>query len=179
MSELTTAARPYARAAYAVACEQDKQQWTQMLSTLSQAMQTPEVCSLISDLRYPPEKVAEVIKALLEGDALLNDKVWNFIRMLASNRRLVLIPEIAILFDQFATEDNQVVRAEVISAMPLDEQQQATMTQTISQYVGRDAKVSWKVDSALLGGAVVRIGDQTIDGSIRSRLQQFSAAITA
>ena len=119
--------------------------------------------SLINDLRYSPQQVAEVLQATLDSE-VIDDKQRNFIRLLADNRRLVLIPEIAKLFEQYMIEDEQVVRAEVISALPLEDSDQQAISSALSKRTGRRAEISCKVDPSLLAGATVRLDDFVIDG---------------
>lgn len=184
MSELTTAARPYARAAYAAACEggaDEPARWLETLTALARIVENDAVKSLIGDLRYSPAQVADVLKALLDDAGADGGRwtgKWNFVRLLAANRRLVLAGEIARLFGRYAAEDEQLVHAEVVTAQPLDEAQLEAIRTALSQRIGRRAELSCGVDASLLGGALVRVGDLVIDGSLRARLKKFAAALS-
>ena len=177
MSELVTAARPYARAAYsAVRDTDDAKQWSRMLATLSELVEDDAVKRLTGDLRYSTDQVAGALKDLLGDDAQDSGR-WNFVRLLAANRRLVLVPEIARLFEQYVVQAGRIVRAGVMSARPLDGAQQEAIRGALEKRMGNRVELVCETDESLLAGAVIRIGDFVIDGSIKSRLERFSATL--
>lgn len=75
--------------------------------------------------------------------------------------------------------DQKIVRAEVTSALPLDSAQQESIRSALAKRTGQRAEITCSVDSSLLGGAVIRMGDLVIDASIKTRIRKFSAALTA
>ena len=178
MVELTTAARPYARAAYASAREDDFDKWLSALKITAQIVKDELGKNLIGDVRYSTEQITEVLKSVLD-DSGINPKIWNFICLLVANRRLILVNEIVRLFEQYMTADNQIVRAEVVSAFTLNEEQQESIKVALAKRTGRKAEISCSVDPTLLGGAVVRMDDLVIDTSIKDRIEKLSAALSA
>lgn len=179
MSEPITVARPYARAAYAAAQgAEDAKQWGLMLAHLSALTEDDAVKRLIGDLRYSAEQVANAMQSLL-GDDVLDSKRLNFVRLLATGRRLILAPEIARLFERYTAQADRVVRAVVTSAQPLDDMQREAIRSALARRTGGRIELDCSVDESLLGGAVVRLGDLVIDGSVKSRLQRFSATLVA
>jgi F-type H+-transporting ATPase subunit delta len=101
----------------------------------------------------------------------------NFLGVLAQNRRLAQLPAVIRAFNGLAARHRGETHAEVTSAHPLADDQVAALKQNLRTRVGRDVAVELNVDPALLGGLVVKIGSQMIDGSIRTKLNNLAHAM--
>lgn len=101
----------------------------------------------------------------------------NFLGVLASNRRLGALGDIARAFGQLAAAHRGETTAQVTSAHPLTDDQVAALKSQLKARVGRDVSVDLTVDPAILGGLVVKIGSQMIDSSIRTRLNTLAHAM--
>jgi F-type H+-transporting ATPase subunit delta len=101
----------------------------------------------------------------------------NFLGVLAGNRRLGQLSAIIRAFNQLAASHRGETNAEVISARPLDDDQVAAIRTNLKSRVGRDVTVDLSVDPAILGGLVVKVGSQMIDGSIRTKLNNLAQAM--
>ena len=101
----------------------------------------------------------------------------KFLGVLAGNRRLSQLPAIIRAYETLLSNHKGEARAEVTSAHPLDANQIAALQQSLRSRVGRDVAVDAKVDPAILGGLVVKIGSQMIDSSIRTRLNSLAQAM--
>ena len=97
--------------------------------------------------------------------------------MLAENRRLAVLPEIAGLFDTMRAEAERVVKATVTSAHPLAAGDVEALRASLRRRFGQEVEVATAVDPALIGGAVIDAGDIVIDGSIRTKLARLGAAL--
>ena len=178
MAQLTTLARPYARAAFETAVATNKlKAWSEMLGLLGALVQEDRVASF---LRVPANSAAQQADALIEmsGDAL-DDSVRNFVRVLATNKRLVLLGEIVRLFEEMKADHERVVDVEVISAFSMDEGAQQKLASALKQRLQRDVKLNTSVDKSLIGGLVVRAGDLVIDGSVRGKLNKLIETMNA
>ena len=122
---------------------------------------------------------AEAVKAVAAAaDAIgLDPLTRNFLGVLAQNRRLSRLPAIIRAFDTLAARHRGEITAEVVSARPLDDDQVAAIRSNLRARTGRDIAVDLDVDPAILGGLVVRIGSQRIDGSIRTKLNTLALAM--
>jgi F-type H+-transporting ATPase subunit delta len=98
----------------------------------------------------------------------------NFLGVLAQNRRLFQLPQVIRAFNMLAAEHRGETTAEVTSAHPLNDDQVAALRANLKSRVGRDVAVDLTVDPAILGGIVVKIGSQMIDGSIRTKLDTLA-----
>ncbi|NYI22054.1 F-type H+-transporting ATPase subunit delta [Sphingobium francense] len=107
----------------------------------------------------------------------LDPLTTNFLGVLAQNRRLSQLPAIIRAYETLLSNHKGEVRAEVTSAHPLDAGQVSALQQGLRARVGRDVALDARVDPAILGGLVVKIGSQMIDSSIRTRLNSLAHAM--
>ena len=118
-------------------------------------------------------KAAEAAAAAMGLDPLTS----NFLGVLAHNRRLGQLDNVIRAFNLLATRHRGEISAEVTSARPLDDGQVDAIKQNLRTRMGRDVVVDLNVDPDILGGLVVRIGSQKIDGSIRTKLNTLAQAM--
>ena len=178
MAELSTLARPYAKAAFEYALEAgDLQSWSESLETASTVAQQPSVIKLLSS---PSTTFAEQARALMEicGESL-SDAGKNFICILSENRRLMLLPQIAHQFGIMKANQEKAIEVEVVSAQPLDKGQQNKLAEALSEKLEKKVNMQVSLDKSLLGGAVIRAGDTVIDGSIRGRLTKLAESFNS
>jgi F-type H+-transporting ATPase subunit delta len=178
MAELSTLARPYAKAAFEYAMEAgDLQGWSDSLGTASSVAKQSSVDQLLSS---PSSTSAEQAAALtgICGESL-GSAGKNFICILSENRRLKLLPQIAHQFEIMKANQEKAIEVDVVSAQPLDEEQQEKLTQALSKKLERKVNMQVSLDKSLLGGAVIRAGDTVIDGSIRGRLTKLAESFNS
>lgn len=178
MAELTTFARPYAKAAYLYAQEQGVlTDWESMLGLVAQLVVEPAV---EHHLGRPELSAGDRVNALatLCGDAL-TPAGKNFLTQLAENHRLALLPEIHDLFKIMLADAEQKVDVELVSAFALDDAATAKIVDSLKARFGRDVRVNTKVDESLIGGVLVRTGDTVIDGSVRGRLARLAEQLNS
>jgi F-type H+-transporting ATPase subunit delta len=89
------------------------------------------------------------------------------------------IPAMRRHFEELVRRQRGIARAEIRSALPLDEQDRAELERTLERLAGREVELTELVDPSLIGGISVRIGDRLYDASIRSRLERLRARLTA
>ncbi|SEA17659.1 F-type H+-transporting ATPase subunit delta [Thiothrix caldifontis] len=176
MSDLTTAARPYARAVFEMAQEAGKlTEWSAQLAAMSAVVAAEGSSALLDHPRMTKEQKATVFGEIA-GDAL-DEQGRNLLKALAEHDRFVLLPEISTIFEQMKAEAEGAIEAEIISAQEMSDDQQQTIAAALQKRLGREIKLVTKVDPTLMGGAIVRAGDLVIDGSIQSRLKDMKAAL--
>jgi F-type H+-transporting ATPase subunit delta len=174
MSQSLTLARPYARAAFALAKDAGRlPQWSQMLGFAAQAAAIPGVQNAFGHPQSQADQLVDLLMPPGDSDPMFR----NFLAVLADNRRLGLMPEIAGLFDQLKAEAERVVKATVTSAQPLDAAAMDQLRASLRKRFGQDVELIAAVDAALIGGAVIDAGDVVIDGSIRTKLARLGAAL--
>ncbi|WP_024869947.1 F0F1 ATP synthase subunit delta [Pseudoxanthomonas suwonensis] len=173
MSQALTLARPYARAAHAVARDEGRvEAWSQALGFSAQVAADPRVAGLLLN----PELGSDQAVALLAPEGA-DAAFTRFLALLADAGRLPLLAEIAGLFEQLRAEDQRVVRATVTSATELSAQELDKLREALKRRFGRDVEIQTAVDAGLIGGAVIDAGDVVIDGSLKGKLARLQTAL--
>jgi len=178
MSQALTLARPYARAAFAIARDERAASrdsfalWSQALDFAARVAADPRVAVLLDDPRLSDSGAVELLSPEPHGESFA-----RFLKLLADNRRLALLPEIAGLYEELRAEAERVVKATVTSAAPLPDGELAKITAALRQRFGREVDVDTAVDASLIGGAVIDAGDVVIDGSLKGKLERLQAAL--
>ena len=176
MAEALTIARPYAQAAFRFASEQQMlKEWSGMLGLLATVSADADMGAIIDSPRLTEQQLADLF--IQVGGERLNEKCANFVRVLAGSRRLGLLPEIATLFEVLRRDAEGSVQAELVSAFPASEVQQAEVIASLRKRLGREVTLTCSTDSSLLGGAIIRAGDLVIDGSVQGKLQRLGTAL--
>lgn len=176
--ELTTCARPYAKAAYAVASEKNTLQlWSDMLRTSAAVSENDKVRRVLSSPVLTSREQADEFICVC-GDSL-NEAGKNFIHVLADNRRITLLSQIADLFDRFKAEQERTANVEVISAFTLQPEQLDGLAEKMCKKLGREVKLRTTVDDSLIGGVIIRADDMVIDGSVRTKLAKLAEAMNS
>ena len=180
MAESLTLARPYAKALFEFASEHKQtQQWGQLLKLLASFTSNPDVRVMLGDPQVPATVRAELLLELCNRAAHKPDiQARNFVKLLAENRRLPLLPEIEMEFVTLREQAEGVVAAELRAAIKVDAGEQARISTALKHKPHRDVKLTWGTDNALIGGAVLRAGDRVSDGSVREKLSRLAAAIS-
>ncbi len=168
----------YASALFALAGEQDGVAVVEGdLDRLSAAIgESTDLAQLLHDpqiSRTQAEVAIEAVAGILE----LNPLTAKFLGVLAGNRRLASLPAIIHAFAAIAADARGEVTADVTTAHPLNDGQLAALSAKLAQREGHAVTLRTHIDPALLGGLVVQIGSQRIDGSIRTRLNSLAQAV--
>ncbi len=170
MAERATIARPYAKAAFEYARDANAlAAWSEGLKAAAEIVADPRVAPLT---KSPAWSAADLVGLITDvAGAKLDAGMQNFVRVLAENRRLLLLPAIAARYEILRSAVENTVDVDVVSAVPLDAAQADRLRAALSTRLKRKVRMQNAVDATLLGGAVVRAGDLVIDGSLKGRLQ--------
>jgi F-type H+-transporting ATPase subunit delta len=176
MAEPTTLARPYAKAAFEYALTANKlQSWFEALEVSAAVAEQDQVKKALATSGLSAEQKASVFVQVI-GDSL-DEKVKNFIRTLASNKRLALLPYIRDLFAKMKAQQEKTIEVEITAAYELPVDLINKLAQSLSAKLNRKIDVNSSVDASLLGGVVIHTGDMVIDGSVRGRLAKLAEAL--
>jgi len=173
MSQALTLARPYARAAFALARDNGSYApWSNALAFAARVAADPQVVGLLGS---PKLGNADAVSLLAIDDA--SEQMRSFLALLADNRRLALLPEIAGLFEELRAEAERVVKARVTSATALGNGELEGIKAALKKRFGREIQIETAIDASLIGGAVIDAGDVVIDGSLKGKLGRLQAAL--
>jgi F-type H+-transporting ATPase subunit delta len=176
MAETITVARPYAQAVFQLASEQQTlKDWSETLTLLATIADDAGMQELIDNPRITETRLADFFIGV--AGEHINEQGANFIRVLTANDRLMLLPEIAALFEIQRREAEGTVQADLVTAFPASEAQQAEIIASLRKRLGREIELSCSTDASLLGGAIIRAGDLVIDGSVRGKLERLGVAL--
>jgi F-type H+-transporting ATPase subunit delta len=163
-------ARRYAQAVFQLAVEFDElERWLDDLTILADSVISSQFLDFMSQPRVPTAAKLEVIRESL-GDSVGRLAV-NLISLLATRNIADILPEIADQYRELLDSHQGIERAEVVSAVPLTDSQHHRAVDVLEGLSGHEVRLSTRVDPALLGGIIMRIGDRVVDGSTRSKLQ--------
>jgi F-type H+-transporting ATPase subunit delta len=180
MAEAATIARPYAKAAFMSARDAKAlPAWSAALGAGSAMAADPRVADLLSNPKMSLDQVVSMFAGLAGADAGGDiDAHWqNFVRLLATNKRLDVLPDITAQFEMLRAQYENELDVQVTSAVALSDEQKAKLTSALKTRFKRDVRMTTSIDPALLGGAVIRAGDLVIDGSINGRLQRMATEL--
>jgi F-type H+-transporting ATPase subunit delta len=175
MSSALTLARPYARAAFELARSNNAlAEWAGKLAFAAQVAADPRVVTLFGDPRVAAKDLAALVTP--EGEAA-DSAFSGFVRVLAENRRLPVLPEIGALFEELKHEAERVLKVNLRSATPIDATEADKLKQALKRRFGRDIEIEQSIDEDVLGGVVIDAGEVVIDGSVRGRLARLEQAL--
>lgn len=176
--DLTTAARPYAKAAFEYAVSNNiLTKWANSLQVLAQISINKSVVPLLTDPRFSLEERKQLFCEL--AGKWIDDKLSNFISLLAQNRRLAALPEIYFLYEEFRRNHEKIVEVEITSFLPLSQTQQKRLTEMLVQRLKSKVTLNYHIDKNLLGGLIVQAGDLVIDGSILGQIHKMRHYLVA
>ena len=180
MTESSNIARPYARAVFELAAQQkDLAGWSARLDLLAVIAANADVVRLAGNPRVSAGQLEELILGVAAAADKLNEQTVNLVKLLVSNGRIGVLPEIARAYAALRAEAENTVAAEIITAAEIDARQRKQFTTALQAKLGRTVKLEFAVDRELVGGAVVRAGDWVVDGSVRGQLEQLAGALNA
>lgn len=184
MSDNSTVARPYARAIFELASRDGSlTQWSEALGLAAEVLTDEGMRQFLArpdlDKAARGEFVMAVCGAAAGKGLLAGAHGQNLLRLLAENGRLAALTDIAAQYDALKAQAENRVKVQLTTAASIDEKVAAGIASALEQKLGRQVELELLVDEQLLGGAVIRAEDMVIDGSVKNRLEQLAATLSA
>lgn len=177
MAELSTIARPYAEAAFKAAlAKQALPAWSDALNRLAAVLNQPAAQRLVGNPKLTDTQIAAVIT---DTAGQLDTEQRNFVKLMAVNERLAVLPQVAAQFAELRNAQEGVLHAHVSSAYPLSDAQADDIRALLQSKFGKKIEIDVSVDAELIGGVSIRVGDEVMDASVRGKLAKLAAAMTA
>lgn len=177
MPEALTLARPYARAAFEVARDAHAlDAWSRSLGFAAGVARNPKIAAMRNDPRVGD---AALVAMHLPTGEDAGTPFGRLLAQMAAHGRLELLPEVAQLFEAFKRDAEAVLKVSVTTAMACGDAQLAALKAALHQRYRRDIDLATTIDPALIGGAVINVEGEVIDGSARGGLAQLASALEA
>jgi F-type H+-transporting ATPase subunit delta len=175
MSELTTVARPYARAAFEFATEHKCiEAWSDMLQFAAYVVENPTIAQLLKGKKAAHELAGLFLNVC--GDQL--DKYGqNFIKIMAENERLSVLPRVIELYRDLEDEYKKQADVAVVSAYALSKKQKIELSKALEKRLARKVNLNCSIDKSLISGMIVTAGDLVIDSTAKGQLNRLSNAL--
>lgn len=169
MKNLNTIARPYAKAILELAKQnKDYSAWSNMLDFLNKILSDPRIISLVNNHEISSAEKANIICKV--KPEYLNQQGENLVKLLAENKRLLIIPELYKIYENMRQQAEQETNLSLITAEKLTDADMQNLLKNITNKFSGKTKVTSQIDPSLLGGGKIKIGDRVIDSSVKSRL---------
>lgn len=173
MAEQATLARPYAQAVFGLAKDSSTlDEWSGNLSLLEQVVTSAELAAIRNN---PKTDKATLQKLLLEicGEHL-SGHGQSLLKMLSDNGRLGILPELARQYEELKAGYQGRVKVHLVSTYAVKASQKSQIIEALKKRLGKEIEIEVSIDRTLLGGWLIRTGNQVIDLSARGRLQQLA-----
>ncbi|WP_299493958.1 F0F1 ATP synthase subunit delta [uncultured Shewanella sp.] len=172
MAELTTIARPYAKAAFDFAIDKNAvESWAEMLNFMSLVSENESMHPLLTGA-LSSSKLAELFIGVC-GEQL-NEQGQNLVRVMAENGRLEVLPAVYQLYVELRNEWAKEIEANIVSATELSSTQLQEISVSLEKRLARKVKLNCSIDTTLIAGVIIHAGDLVIDGSVRGKISRLS-----
>ena len=172
MSELTTVARPYARAAFEFAVDSNKiDAWSEMLFFAAEVVNNPTMAELLKSDKATKELANLFISVC---DDQLDENGQNLIKIMAENGRLSVLPRVAELYADLVAEHKKEIDVSVVSAYALSKKQKVELSTSLEKRLALKVNLNCSIDKTLIAGMVITAGDLVIDSTAKGQLNRLS-----
>lgn len=183
MTNMTSIARPYAKAAFEFAVENEQiSAWASFLEHLAQIISDPLCMGFILEPSTTPNQHADLIEAVLKRFKLLpknDEEMLNFVALLTHNKRLLAVPSIKELFQDLRADFEKTLTVDVVTFSTLTKEQEKSMKARLAKRLLREITLNITIDPSILGGAIIRAGNLVLDGSVRTQIKNLSNTLAA
>lgn len=178
MTDYITVARPYAKAVFLIAKEENTiSGWSNLLAVLDEISADVEASDFISrpdfSLQEKTQFLQTAVAALLKRK--LTNQEANFLSVILSAKRYEVFPSIRQAYDEMVLSDESIIEVDLVSAFEVKETENEMFVKALEKHFQKSIKLNVSVDPNLIGGAVVKAGDWVMDGSVKGRLEQMTS----
>lgn len=178
MTDYITVARPYAKAVFLIAKEENTiSGWSNLLAVLDEISADVEASDFISrpdfSLQEKTQFLQTAVTTLLKRK--LTNQEANFLSVILSAKRYEILPSVRHAYDEMVLSDEAIVEVDLVSAFEMKESDNEMFVKALEKHFQKSIKLNVSVDPNLIGGAVIKAGDWVMDGSIKGRLEQMTS----
>ena len=178
MAEISTIARPYATAVFNFANESKSlSNWSDTLVLLSAVIQDEHIKSIIEDSKVLDSEREDLILNICKGK--LDETGSNFVKLLVENKRLLILPEISLFFEELKAEAEGTIEAEIIMAEKPTQKTVDDLLKSLEKKFNKKIEGKVVIDKNIIGGTKIVVGDSVIDASVRAQLDNLAFTLKA
>ena len=177
MAELATIARPYAEALFKATPVAEQAAWLEQAQALWVVARDPQLQDFADNPKVTQEQVFDVVTGAAK--VVLAPAMANFLRTVLENGRLAALPLMVEQYQTLVQSRQGVSEALIVSAFPVSDAQVSEILEPLSKRFGRQLTAKVEVDSGLIGGVRVEVGDEVLDTSVKARLERMKSALLA
>ena len=175
MSELTTVARPYAKAAFEFAVEaKAMDSWLAQLTFAAEVAQDETIIGFVSGGASVEQ--AQTLFLNVCGEQV-DSQGQNFLKVMAENERLLVLPQVLEQFIALKADFDQEVSVDVTSAVEVTAEQKTTLRAALEKRLARKVKLNCEIDANVVSGLIIKAGDMVIDGSVKGKLNRLATTL--
>jgi F-type H+-transporting ATPase subunit delta len=172
MANFSNIARPYALAAFEYAqAAQQLPAWTAFLKQATFITEQPSVIQVLANSQVLPAQLFDLYQSTFAHP--LDAEQKNFLQLLAQNKRLMILPKITEAFNTYYAQLEKISHVRVVTATEPKEEFKQKLVQALTKRINSHVTLECEIDPAILGGAIIHMGDNVIDGSIRGKLTRL------
>ncbi len=176
MTENITYSRPYAEAAYKIAIEgQLTSEWKSNLLVLSEVLKDGKVKAIIAS---PKVTDKDTLDFLLEFLPSHDNLFKNFLIILIENKKIYFINQISYLFNNMLLNEENITVAEIETAYELDSKQKNKLSNMLETQFKKQIKIKEEINKNLLAGIKIKVNNQVIDYSVKSKIDSMREKLT-
>ncbi|MDR0234916.1 F0F1 ATP synthase subunit delta [Acinetobacter sp.] len=178
MTDYITVARPYAKAVFLIAKEENTiSGWSNLLAVLDEISADVEASDFISrpdfSLQEKTQFLQTAVTTLLKRK--LTNQEANFLSVILEAKRYEVFSSIRQAYDEMVLSDESIVEVDLVSAFEVKEAENEMFVKALEKHFQKSIKLNVSVDPNLIGGAVIKAGDWVMDGSVKGRLEQMTS----
>jgi F-type H+-transporting ATPase subunit delta len=177
MAELATLARPYAQALYGVARNGDLTAWANWLQVFACVASQARILSLATNPHIESAQICDLLLRVAPPAQTFEQQAQNFIKLLLKRHRLAVVRYIAEQFNALKNAHEGLADAHIVSAFALDEASLKPLIEALERRLNRKLKPHVTLDSSLIGGVRVKVGDKVLDMSVQEQLAKLNAVL--
>ena len=182
MADYLTVARPYARALFSEALDNNAlPDWQQVLNALAAIVNALSALHVIGNPNISTEHKYQLcwdtLRELVSIKQDIEQDVQRFIHVLLIEKRLTVVPDMARMYHHLVASHNNIIELDVISATALTKVQQEKLIQSLEQRFNSTVTIDYSHDSSLIGGLIIKSDNWVFDGSIRSKLLRLTERV--
>ena len=171
----TISARRHAQAVFQIALEKKElESWQSDLNMIAEVLGNPQLVAILENPKLQFNQKEKILQNILTG---INPVAMNLVYFLVVKNRLRIVEDLVDEYRRLLNAHYGREMAEVITAIPLGDKEKERLQKKLATITQKEVVITTQVDPDIMGGLVAKVGDQVIDGSVRTRLKELRKSL--